>query len=218
MANREDLADFVREALAAGHSRDKIEAELTGAGWSGGEVREALEAYANTGFLPPVPRPRRIVSARDFLVYALIFGSLLMFAFALGGMSFIAIDLAFGEIDVEMYDTITKAEAIENANRGMREFLAAVIVAGPVYFWMSFRELRRRRADPGVSRSAIRKWLTSVAMLVASAVLAGDLVSALGGLLNGETSAAFILKCAVVAVISGGVLLVYIRDFRNDGA
>jgi hypothetical protein len=44
MANREDLADFVREALAAGHSRDKIEAELTGAGWSGGEVREALEA------------------------------------------------------------------------------------------------------------------------------------------------------------------------------
>ena len=147
MANREDLAEFVKEALAAGHSRSKIEAELTGAGWSGGEVREALAAYADTGFLPPVPRPRRIVSARDFLVYALIFGSLLMFAFALGGMIFIAIDLAFGEIDVDMYDTLTKAEAIENANRGMREFLAAVIVAGPVYFWMSFRELRRRRAD-----------------------------------------------------------------------
>jgi len=218
MANREDLAEFVKEALAAGHSRSKIEAELTGAGWSGGEVREALAAYADTGFLPPVPRPRRIVSARDFLVYALIFGSLLMFAFALGGMIFIAIDLAFGEIDVDMYDTLTKAEAIENANRGMREFLAAVIVAGPVYFWMSFRELRRRRADPGVARSAFRKWLTSVAMLVAAGVLAGDLVSALGGLLNGDASAAFILKCATVAVISGGVLLVYIRDFRNDGA
>jgi len=141
-----------------------------------------------------------------------------MFAFALGGMIFIGIDLAFGEIDVDMYDTITKAEAIENAQRGMREFLSAVIVAGPVYFWMSYRELRRRRADPGLARSAIRKWLTSVAMLVAAGVLAGDLISALGGLLNGETSAAFILKCATVAVISGGVLLVYIRDFRNDDA
>ena len=85
-------------------------------------------------------------------------------------------------------------------------------------FWSdAFRELRRRRSDPGLARSAIRKWLTSVAMLVASALLAGDLVSALGGILNGEASAAFILKCAVVAVISGGVLLVYIRDFRNDG-
>ena len=217
MGNREYITDFVREALASGHSRDKIESELTAAGWSVVEVREALGAYADTRFLPPVPRPRRIVSARDFLVYAMIFGSLLMFVFALGGMSFIAIDLTFGEIDVDMYDTITKVEAIENAHRGMREFLAAVIVAGPVYFWMSFRELRRRRSDPGLARSAIRKWLTSVAMLVASALLAGDLVSALGGILNGEASAAFILKCAVVAVISGGVLLVYIRDFRNDG-
>lgn len=210
MANREDLADFVKEALAAGHSRSAIEAELSTAGWSGGEVREALDAYADTGFRPPVPRPRRIVSARDFLVYALIFGALLMFCFALGGMIFLSIDLAFGNIKFSL--------DIKNAQQGVREFLAAVIVAGPVYFWMSFRELRRRRADPGVARSAIRKWLTSVAMLVASAVLAGDLISAIGGLLNGETSAAFILKCAVVAVISGGVLLVYIRDFRNDGA
>jgi len=100
----------------------------------------------------------------------------------------------------------------------MREFFSAVIVACPVYFWMSYRELRRRRADPGLARSAIRKWLTSVAMLVASGVLAGDLVAAIGGLLNGETSASFILKCATVAVISGGVLLVYLRDFRNDDA
>ena len=210
MANREDLADFVKEALAAGHSRSAIEAELSTAGWSGGEVREALDAYADTGFRPPVPRPRRIVSARDFLVYALIFGALLMFCFALGGMIFLSIDLAFGNIKFSL--------DIKNAQQGVREFLAAVIVAGPVYFWMSFRELRRRRADPGVARSAIRKWLTSVAMLVASAVLAGDLISAIGGLLNGETSAAFLLKCATVAVIAGGVLLVYIRDFRNDDA
>jgi hypothetical protein len=218
MANREDLAEFVREALAAGHDRKAIEEQLAAAGWSAGEVREALAAYADSGFRPPVPRPRRIVSARDFLVYALIFGSLLMFAFALGGMIFIGIDLAFGNIDIDMYDTITKAEAIENAQRGMREFLAAVIVAGPVYFWMSLRELRRRRADPGVARSAIRKWLTSVAMLIASGVLSGDLIAAIGGLLNGEASASFILKCATVAVIAGGVLLVYIRDFRNDDA
>jgi hypothetical protein len=218
MANREDLAEFVKEALAAGHGRKAIEAELDAAGWSGGEVREALAAYTDSTFRPPVPRPRRIVSARDFLVYALIFGSLLMFAFALGGMIFIGIDLAFGNIDIDAYDTITKAEAIENAQRGMREFFSAVIVAGPVYFWMSYRELRRRRADPGLARSAIRKWLTSVAMLVASGVLAGDLVAAIGGLLNGETSASFILKCATVAVISGGVLLVYLRDFRNDDA
>ena len=51
MANREDLAEFVKEALAAGHSRSKIEAELTGAGWSGGEVREALDAARLSAFV-----------------------------------------------------------------------------------------------------------------------------------------------------------------------
>ena len=47
-------------------------AALAEAGWTEREVADALAAFAETAFVPPVPRPRPVVSARDFFTYALI--------------------------------------------------------------------------------------------------------------------------------------------------
>ena len=58
MRPADQLATFVAEALKAGRSREEISAALTEAGWTGPEIRAALHAWADTGFVPPVPRPR----------------------------------------------------------------------------------------------------------------------------------------------------------------
>ena len=60
----QDLERFVRDALAAGASRQEIEAVLANAGWTPDQSRAALAAYADVAFRVPVPRPRPNTGAR----------------------------------------------------------------------------------------------------------------------------------------------------------
>ena len=74
MAVSKELSRFTRDALVSGKTRAQISQALTAAGWAASEVREALDAWAETPFSPPIPRPQTMVSARDFFVYTLMFG------------------------------------------------------------------------------------------------------------------------------------------------
>ena len=83
MRNADHLAAFVRDALIAGRPRPEIEAALRTAGWTPAEISEAMQAWAEGTFLPPVPRPRPYVSAREAFVYGLMFVALAMTAWHL---------------------------------------------------------------------------------------------------------------------------------------
>ena len=73
MRPSDELAHFVREALASGRTRPEISDALDDAGWSEKERADALDAYADTDFIPPIPRPRPYVSAKDAFLYGLLF-------------------------------------------------------------------------------------------------------------------------------------------------
>ncbi len=66
MAANEDLYRFVRKALSAGRNRGEINIALNEAGWSKAEASEALDAWSETSFMPPIPRPQTMVTAQDF--------------------------------------------------------------------------------------------------------------------------------------------------------
>lgn len=205
MAIREDLVFFTREALSAGRSRAEIDTALQEAGWSATEAKEALSAFAETAFVPPVPRPRAIVSARDFLVYMLMFGAMLTSAITLTFLSFAVIDLMLDD-NVSSY-----------IFRQMRDMIAFLIVSIPVFGWLHYKERNRLAASPGRRRSSIRKWIASFALLLAAATFLGDLVVALQRLLNGDASLEFVLRVLTVAVISGGVFQFYRSDLGDEG-
>ena len=56
MAVTKELSRFVRDALTLGKTRAEIAQALTNSGWTPSEVADALDAWAETTFVPPVPQ------------------------------------------------------------------------------------------------------------------------------------------------------------------
>ena len=69
--------------------------------------------------------------------------------------------------------------------------------------------------DPGRRRSLVRKWFAAVTMLLAALALLGDLVAVVHALLNGELTARFLAKAALVGLI-GGLAFAYYRAELDD--
>lgn len=202
MANQDALSLFVRDALVAGKTRTEISTALTRAGWSVSEVHDALAAWDETPFSPPIPRPVATVSARDFFVYALTFGLLLTGAVNLVLVLQALVDLAFAE---ENYGT----------TRQIRWGVSVLIVMAPLYLWLTLRERRKLAQDPALYRSAMRKWLTYIALLLAAMTLLGDLVATVFALLTGDLTGQFLIKALIIMVVAGGIFLFYLKDIRR---
>lgn len=202
MANQDALSLFVRDALVAGKTRTEISTALTRAGWSVSEVHDALAAWDETPFSPPIPRPVATVSARDFFVYALTFGLLLTGAVNLVLVLQALVDLAFAE---ENYGT----------TRQIRWGVSVLIVMAPLYLWLTLRERRKLAQDPALYRSAMRKWLTYIALLLAAMTLLGDLIATVFALLTGDLTGQFLIKALIIMVVAGGIFLFYFKDIRR---
>ena len=206
MAANKQLSRFVRDALSAGKDRGEIEAALAQSGWSSNEVADALDAWADTAFSPPIPRPQATVSARDFFIYALTFGVLIFGAGHLVALFHALIDLMFdGPNTYRPYNQIRWA-------------MSVLIVTAPTYLWLTVRERGKLAADPSLYRSAIRKWLIYITLLIAASVLLGDLVATIYALLNGDLTGQFVMKAAVVGAVAGGIFLFYLNDIRKGDA
>ena len=202
MESQDALSLFVRDALVAGKTRTEISTALTRAGWSVSEVHDALAAWDETPFSPPIPRPVATVSARDFFVYALTFGLLLTGAVNLVLVLQALVDLAFAE---ENYGT----------TRQIRWGVSVLIVMAPLYLWLTLRERRKLAQDPALYRSAMRKWLTYIALLLAAMTLLGDLVATVFALLTGDLTGQFLIKALIIMVVAGGIFLFYFKDIRR---
>jgi hypothetical protein len=63
-----------------GRNRGEINTAMNEAGWTKAEASAALGAWSETSFIPPIPRPQTMVTARDFFIYALTFGVLIFAA------------------------------------------------------------------------------------------------------------------------------------------
>lgn len=206
MPARPSLAGFVGAALEAGHDRAAVRAALAEAGWSAQEADAALDAWADTGFRPPVPRPRPYVSAREAFVYALMLVALATVVVNLAAVAFAAIDTAWPA-------TLNDPRGLLDRARGS---VAALIVFAPLLALLVARERRIDRRSALAHRSLVRKWFSYATLLVASLVLLGDLVFVVYRLLGGTLTAPTLAKIAVVAVLAAAILAFYRRDLAED--
>lgn len=202
MAVNKQLSRFVRDALATGKTRAEISQALTDSGWSRSEVADALDAWAETLFTPPVPRPRATVSARDFFIYALTFGVMIFGAIYLVQLFHALIDLW---LDPDGYRSSSR----------IRWSMAVLIVTTPVYLWLTVRERRKLALDPALHRSAIRRWLMYVTLLLSAAVMLGDGIAVIYAFLSGDFTLQFCLKAGVVGAVAGLIFLFYLSDIRK---
>jgi MFS family permease len=208
MANQ-TLDIFIREALNRGETRPRISAALIAAGWTQKEVDNALDDYAETDIGLAVPKPRAYVSAREAFLYLVLFILLGVVAWNLGSLLFALIDTAIAdELDNEYgYGLFYSPRDVQ-----IRQAIAGLVVGGPLFTWLALHIRKQRRTNPAMQRSRVRKWLTYIALIIASCTLIGDAISLVYGFLAGELSTRLFLKLLVVAILAGGVFFYFIRD------
>ena len=209
MSAPDDLIPFVRDALLAGRSRDDIAATLRQAGWTHEQTDAALAAFAEIDYPVPVPRPKPYLSAKEAFWYLVLFTSLYLTALYLGILLSEFINLAFP-------DAAEPAYVASRNERQIRSAIAVLVVAFPLFLFMTRLVHRALQRDPAKRTSKVRKWLTYLTLFVAVCVLVGDAVSLIYNLLSGELTARFLLKSLVVAMIAGSVLGYYLLDLRRD--
>ncbi len=208
MAANEELIGFVRAALAHGLPRPQVEAALRQAGWDAKQVSAALAAFATIDFPIPVPRPRTSLSAREAFIYLLLFSTMYVVAFQFGSLLFDFINQAFPDPAANQFERFQR--------ESIRFSVSSLIVALPVFLYMSRLTNRETALDPAKRTSPVRRWLTYLTLFSAACVLIGDVTTLIYSLLGGELTARFVLKVLVVALIAGTIFWFYVSDLRVD--
>lgn len=211
MAVNEELVGFVREALTRKVPRSEIEQALHRGGWTKEQTRGALEAFVDADFPLPVPRARPSLSAREAFQYLVLFTTLYMSAYYLGSLIFDVVNRAFPD---PSWTSITYDN--EFVRGQIRWSVSTLIVAFPVFLYMSWLTGRAIARDPVKRTSTVRRWLTYLTLFIAATTLIVDVTTLVYNLLGGELTTRFVLKVLTVALIAGTGFTYYLRDLRRD--
>jgi Domain of unknown function (DUF5671) len=204
-----ELADFVSKSLSTGISRSSIKGALLQAGWQNDRIDKALGDFAEIDFPIPVPKPRPSLSAREAFFYLLLFSTLYTCAFNLGSLIFIFIDKAIP-------DPALAGVAAIWIEYKIRFAVSALMVASPLFLYLSRKINSERLSTPEGRASGIRRWLTYITLFIAAGIIIGDLIFLLFSLLGGELAPRLILKATTIAAISGTIFFYYLKGLRGE--
>jgi len=208
MAVSNDLPDFVRDSLGRGLSRTQIESVLLRAGWDGDQVKGAVAGFADLDFPVPVPRPKPYLTAREAFMYVVLFSTLYVSAFNFGSLLFDFINQAFP-------DPATRGSA-GYALQAMRWSISSLVVAFPVFLFVSRFINRTIQVDSRKRGSKVRFNLTYLTLFLAGSCLSCDVIVLVYNVLGGELTIRFVTKVAAVAIIAGPIFGYYLWDLRRD--
>jgi hypothetical protein len=205
-----DLSDFVRDSLAKGLSRDQIQTVLARAGWDGDQITGAVGGFADVEFPIPVPRPKPYLSAREAFMYVALFSMLYVSAFNLGNLIFDFINRAFPDPAMPAY------ASSGHVRESMRWSISSLIVAFPLFLYVSRFINRAIRVDSRKRQSRVRFNLTYLTLFMAGSCLIGDVIVLIYNLLGGELTVRVVLKALTIGAIAGPVFGYYVWDLRRD--
>ena len=206
MALSPELVGFVKEGLERGLSREQIADILGRAGWPADQVRRALAGFADVESPIPVPRPAVSTRPREAFLHVVMFMALFVSAYSLGAV-------VFALIDTYLPDPAGLPPVV--IREILRFSVSALVVASPLFVFVT-RVIRRGvEAQPSSRRSRIRQQLTYLTLFVASCVLVGAVTGLVYSFLGGELTARFVLKSLSVTAIAGGAFGYYLRDLRE---
>lgn len=205
-----EIVLFVHDALSAGKPRAAIREALLGAGWQQEEVDKALTEYADIEFPVPVPRRKPHLLARDAFLHLVEFLTLAITAIGAGTLFFQFVNLLLP--DPLQHEDWYQREIYAT----LRSSAASVIIAFPVFLWITRLLHQEYRKDIERRDSLIRKWLTYISLFVAIAMVIGYLIVLVYHLLGGELSFSFTLKVLIVLGIAGTIFGYYMPGLRQE--
>lgn len=210
----EILTGFVKNATAAGVSRQEIRKELESAGWEGKQVDSALNAYSDSSLPIAVPRPAISPTARELFLYLMLFSSLHVAIFGLGTILYQLINLAFP--DPADFYSYAYFSMISDVEAKLRSGLASLVVFLPAYLFIDHKIEVLKRSDPGQGGSRVRRKLTYLMLYLTVTILMFDASTLVSFWLSGELDQRVLLKCLVVAGLGAWVLARYLHEMAAD--
>ena len=203
-----DLQPFIDAAKERGAGDEFLASLLTRRGWPPADVYQALGDWWERATGVAVPGRRGAAeNARDAFLYLLAFSTLATWACALGSLWFRLIDRWLPDAVVNSYQY--------NFRSTVTWQMASILVALPIYLFVMRLILRETQANPDRVESGVRKWLTYIALLLAATGVVADLVCFVDYFLTGEITVRFVLKCAIVLAICGGIFWYYLGFLRG---
>src|SRR6516164_3993159 len=130
MATASDLHKFLDAARSQGATDEMLRALLRGRGWPEEDVYRVLADYFENRSGLRVPSYKRSGSAKDAFLYLLAFSTLATWTFAFGSVMFTLIERW-------LPDPLSPRGYYRNSYYEMADALAALIIAFPVYLWVT---------------------------------------------------------------------------------
>lgn len=202
---------FVEAAFAKGASEEGVGRMLSEAGWSAHRVNRIFQKVyeERTGLAVPAASVSHGESAKDAFLHLLSFATLSTWV---GGLA----SLLYTLIDQYIPDAVANTNVYYSSpSYSISTQLACIIVAFPVYVWITWLINRDISRNPERAESSVRKWLTYLALFIAAGLLIGDVITFLAALLQGELTTRFVLKVITVLVLAGGVLWYYLAAVKK---
>ncbi len=203
------LQEFVEASKSKGASDEFLATFLARRGWPLDDVYAALGSYWEraTGLTVP-ERAAAGESSRDAFLYLLSFSTLATWASALGSMLFRFIERWFPDPVSHDY--------VYNLRNAVTWQMASIAVAFPIFLLVMRTILREAQDHPERLQSAVRKWLTYIALLLTAAAMICDLIWFLDYFLTGELTSRFVLKALTVMIICAAIFAYYLGSLRWD--
>jgi hypothetical protein len=204
----DDLDAFVRTAKGSGVADGDLVSLLRQHGWSERHVMRSLSGYYATTLGVPLPvRSASGEASRDAFLYLLNFITLTFWTVALGNLLYVLIAHAFPNPQSYRYGRVLMDEVAFQ--------LATIIVAFPAFIAIHRIIARELELRPSLYESAVRLWLTYVALVIAGLTLLVDAIWTLQAFLTGTVTPRFLLDALVLALIGGGVFWYYLTTLQT---
>lgn len=146
-------------------------------------------------------------NAKYAFYYLLSLAALIFMAISIGMIAFSIIDRTIP--DILAYNNYYSID-------GRLKFaISALLISGPIFYWMSYLINRGLRRGELEKESGIRRWLTYFIILVSSLIILGSFVSLINSFLSGELTTRFIFKALTVMIIAGVSFSFYLYDIKR---
>ena len=147
------------------------------------------------------------VTPKDFFLWAGAMVTLYVSVFAF-------ISLIFSYLNYAMPDALSYYSG-DPYSSGVSYEMASLIVLFPMFLVLMRLAHRDIERDPSRGEVWIRRWALYLALFVAGATIAGDLITLIMYFFNGDVTLRFGLKILVVLLVASGGFLHFLADLRG---
>lgn len=204
------LQKYIEQAKAKNIPDDKIRETLVHAGWPVNEVELAFKPKSEEVLIPPPPVPH--LGMWTGFLYILFFIALYTLATSMGGLFHIWVDKLFPNPD----RTSSFSYFSWDNTYLIRTYLSSIIVAYPIFAYLSWVLNKQLGDKPIVRNIRSRKILIYITLIVSFLIIFGNIIKTIYDYLDGSITMNSVGHLLVTLLVAGGIFGYFLSVIKDD--